>query len=314
MRVTVLASACIVLSAACDQNQSVHTDGEHGDAPIKEQIGEPAFKSRIEAVDDKLELGEQTQELVGDALCKPCTSNAECGTNNYCLVRSDGVRFCGRDCRSAACPTSYSCMRLSSTVSQCVPPQLDCSRVPQDAGAADAGVADAGPRDAAVDASAPDAATTDAGQVPNSTACSAASSWSATWSGFEDEVLRLSNQYRTAGASCGGTPYAAAPALRMNPALRCAARLHSRDMQLRNFFSHTNPDGVTFDKRITAAGYSWRTVGENIAAGYQTPTAVVQGWMQSTGHCQNIMNPAFTEIGVGFYDSYRWTQDFGTAW
>jgi uncharacterized protein YkwD len=198
---------------------------------------------------------------------------------------------------------------LSSTVSQCVPPQADCSRVPRDAGAADAG-ADAS---AASDGGATsDAGAMDAGTVPGSAHCAPAANWSATWSGYEEEVLRLSNQYRASGATCGSASYGPAVALSMNPALRCAARLHSKDMQDRSYFDHTTPEGVTFDQRITASGYDdWRTIGENIAAGQRTPQQVVQAWMQSVGHCQNVMNPNFKEIGVGFYDSYRWTQDFG---
>lgn len=317
MRLRIATTAlCIALLAACEQSES--SDSQGSDAP-EEMIGEPAFKTRAELEVDEQEapeIGQQDQELVGDALCKPCTSNSQCGgANNYCLRRSDGVRFCGQDCRRSACPSSYTCMRVSSTVSQCVPPQLDCSRVPREAGVPDASlpdatVPDAGPADASTPADG--AVPAEAGLVPGTSLCAPVSTYSATWNGYEDEVLRLSNQYRASGASCGGISYASAPALRMSPALRCAARLHSRDMQLRNFFDHTNPDGVTFDQRITATGYLWRTAGENIAAGYRTPAAVVQGWMQSTGHCKNIMNPSFTELGVGFYDQYRWTQSFGT--
>lgn len=192
--------------------------------------------------------------------------------------------------------------------------------VPADAGSApDAAVfADAGSAsDAAVKADAgtpaPDAGApvNGVGAVPNTAQCAAAASWDPAWSAFEDEVLRLTNIQRQAGAVCGGTSYPPAPALSTDPALRCAARLHAKDLQERDYFSHTTPDGVTFDQRITQAGYRWRTLGENIAANYLTPQAVMQGWMQSPGHCQNIMNATFTQLGVGFYDDYSWTQDFG---
>jgi uncharacterized protein YkwD len=98
--------------------------------------------------------------------------------------------------------------------------------------------------------------------------------------------------------------------------LRCAARVHSKDMAEEGFFSHTNNDGATPWDRIKAAGYSFSTAGENIAAGYPNPQAVVEGWLDSPGHCKNIMSPAFTEIGVGYYaggayDHY-WTQAFAT--
>lgn len=283
--------ACAVSLIACQ-------DGGAGAGT--EKLGEPVRMS-IPTFDEESEVASTGQALVAELLCKACTTSADCGgVPNYCLRRSDGVRFCGGDCRSSACPTGYTCTRLSSSVSQCVPPQADCSRVPADAGSVDAG---------APDASTP--APSDAGVVPNTAHCAPAASWDPAWTAFEDEVLRLSNTYRQAGATCGTTSYPPAAPLLANPALRCAARLHSKDMQDRDYFSHTTPDGVTFDQRITQAGYRWRTIGENIAAGYRTPQAVVQGWMQSPGHCQNIMNARFTQLGVGFYDDYQWTQDFG---
>jgi uncharacterized protein YkwD len=57
-------------------------------------------------------------------------------------------------------------------------------------------------------------------------------------------------------------------------------------------------------------GFAWRTVGENIARGQPTPAALVDAWMNSPGHCQNLLNPAFTQLGVGRYGQL-WTQDFG---
>jgi uncharacterized protein YkwD len=89
------------------------------------------------------------------------------------------------------------------------------------------------------------------------------------------------------------------------------------DMGAKNFFSHTGSNGSTFAQRITNAGYTYTAAGENIAAGYSTPTAVVESWMKSTWHCDNLMNPNYKHLGVGYsYASgatYRhyWTQDFG---
>jgi uncharacterized protein YkwD len=302
---------CVLLS--CAAIMSGCQSAQDGADPSAEQIGEAASVPELAPVGEESEIEGTGQSLVAELLCKPCSTSADCGgAPNYCLRRSDGVRFCGGDCRNTSCPTGFSCTRLSFSIYQCVPRQSDCTGAAADAGAApDAGV----PTDAAVAADAggaPDAAlASDAGLVPNSAYCAAAASWNAAWTAFEDEVLRLSNLQRQAGAVCGGTSYPPVPPLATDPALRCAARLHSKDMQDRDYFSHTTPDGVTFDQRITQAGYRWRTLGENIAAGYRTPQAVVQGWMQSTGHCQNIMNGTFTQLGVGFYDDYRWTQDFG---
>ena len=139
-------------------------------------------------------------------------------------------------------------------------------------------------------------------------------------SAFAQRVFDLTNAARAQGRSCGSTFYAAAPALDYNSLLERAAQGHAADMASKNYFSHTSLDGRTFSQRITAAGYAWRTAGENIAAGYATPEAVVQGWLQSPGHCANIMNPAFKEIGVGYsygaassYGHY-WVQDFGAGW
>lgn len=132
----------------------------------------------------------------------------------------------------------------------------------------------------------------------------------------ELEVLRLTNEVRAKGATCGSTAYGPAPALKWNDALAHAARNHSLDMGRRAYFDHTSPEGVKFSERVTLAGYAWRSAGENIAAGYATPQAVVDGWVRSPGHCTNLMNPAFTELGVGaaqvagsLYQTY-WTQDF----
>jgi uncharacterized protein YkwD len=138
---------------------------------------------------------------------------------------------------------------------------------------------------------------------------------------FEDEVRLLVNQRRAQGAVCGGTVYAAAPALAGEQMLHNAAKRHSEDMALRDFLSHVNPDGATLVDRIEAEGYPWWALAENIAAGYTTPQGVVDGWMASAGHCVNIMNPLYTQIGVGYaYEPddanappyvHYWTLNFG---
>jgi uncharacterized protein YkwD len=299
MRYAIPFGAMLLCAVGCAENGS--------DDDLR--LGEPVSETRLEA-DESEGFGQASEAAEGDRLCAPCASNAACGAGNYCLRRSDGVRFCGRDCRATACPTSYTCTTLSSTVRQCVPPQLECSRVAADAGVRDAGVSDAGVSDAGGGAGVPDAAVA-SGEVPNTTYCAVAASWDPLWSGYEAEVLRLSNLRRQAGATCGTTSYPPAAPLTMNPALRCAARLHSKDMADKAYFSHTSQDGTSFSQRITRAGYNWRTVGENIASGYRSPQAVVDGWMLSSGHCRNIMNAAFTQIGVGFSGNYLWTQDFG---
>ena len=115
-------------------------------------------------------------------------------------------------------------------------------------------------------------------------------------------MTRLTNVER-AKAGCG--------ALRTDSRLAAAAQAHSRDMVDRDYFSHTSPDGEGPGDRAAAAGYD-RWSGENIAAGYPTAAAVVQGWMDSAGHRANILNCDSKATGVG-YDPRRnmWTQMFG---
>jgi uncharacterized protein YkwD len=135
---------------------------------------------------------------------------------------------------------------------------------------------------------------------------------------FEAEALRLVNQYRAAGASCGARgSFAPAAALTWNARLGTAAYGHSRDMADNNYFSHDSLDGRSMVDRINATGYTWSTIGENIAAGYNNVQSVVSGWMASDGHCANLMNPRFTEVALACArndaSTYRlyWTQEFG---
>lgn len=109
-------------------------------------------------------------------------------------------------------------------------------------------------------------------------------------------------------------------ALRMNSLLEQSAQGHASDMRARNYFSHTNPEGLNSLDRIRATGYLdqpcqcvWKYVtGENIAAGQQTPESVMRDWMNSQGHRDNILNPAFVEMGIGI-DGDHWVQNFGVV-
>lgn len=105
--------------------------------------------------------------------------------------------------------------------------------------------------------------------------------------------------------------------LQWDSRLYLAATGHAQDMAQQDYFDHTSLDGRTAGTRITQAGYVWSTYGENIAAAYATPVAVVEGWMNSSGHRDNILNSRYCDIGVGYaysaasrYGDY-WTQDFG---
>lgn len=139
--------------------------------------------------------------------------------------------------------------------------------------------------------------------------------WNVNWRTLETQVITEVNKRRAAGATCGGVVKPPAAALTLNTKLRCAARKHSKDMVVNNFFSHTGSNGWTPWQRIQAAGYVYTNAAENIAAGQTTALAVVNGWMASTGHCNNIMNGVLKEIGVAYYPGgtygHYWTQDFG---
>ena len=83
-----------------------------------------------------------------------------------------------------------------------------------------------------------------------------------------------------------------------NSKLFDAAAAHSADMANNNYFSHTGQNGSNFGQRITAAGYAWKAAAENIAAGQSSTQQVMESWLQSPGHCSNIMSKAYTEVAV----------------
>jgi uncharacterized protein YkwD len=123
-------------------------------------------------------------------------------------------------------------------------------------------------------------------------------------------LLQLINNVRQTGCNCGTTAMPAVAALVWNDQLAKAGYDHSADMKTNNYFSHTGLDNSDPGQRITAAGYTWHAYGENIASGYTTEQAVVDGWLNSEGHCKNIMNASFVDMGVGRDGNY-WTQEFG---
>ena len=129
---------------------------------------------------------------------------------------------------------------------------------------------------------------------------------------MRDAILQQINLARTSGRVCGTQIFTAARALAWNDILFSAAAKHSADMATRNYFSHTTPEGVTFIQRLSMEGYSWRAAGENIAAGQGSVASVMQTWLASDGHCQNIMNPAFNEVAVACVEKSATT--YGTYW
>jgi len=129
---------------------------------------------------------------------------------------------------------------------------------------------------------------------------------------FSQTMLAVTNASRVVARSCGAVASAAVPALSWNDNLAQAADVHARDMAGNNFFDHTGSDGLGVPARADAAGYVWRAVGENIAAGQLDAAEVQQGWLDSPGHCENIMNGVFTEVGAACVSDEN--TDFGTYW
>ena len=166
------------------------------------------------------------------------------------------------------------------------------------------------------------AGTTATAPSPPTAAASTPSSAAASTCGlsnFQASALAKVNQYRAAGATCGSHgAFPSTAALSWNALLTQAAEGHSQDMVANDFFAHNSSDGRTFDQRITASGYNWSRVAENIAAGQTSVDEVMAGWMASEGHCVNIMNASLTEIGMvcvagSASNTYRtyWAMDLG---
>ncbi len=118
------------------------------------------------------------------------------------------------------------------------------------------------------------------------------------WQAAGREVLRLTNQARAAARRCGDEPFEPAPPLGWADRLASAAHAHSRALARENRFAHRGSDGSQVSERAGRAGYAWRAIGENIAAGQGSARSVVNAWLASPGHCANIMNPRYSEMGA----------------
>ena len=139
------------------------------------------------------------------------------------------------------------------------------------------------------------------------------------------KYLTAINTFRSQGRSCGTAGYFSdAPALRWNDSLYRASYEHSRDMMQSNSLSHKGSQSTfdwtakaqslsrasSFKDRIENNGYTkWKNIAENIAMGSSTVDQVMDQWISSDGHCANIMNPQFTDVGMAEVNKY-WTQDF----
>jgi uncharacterized protein YkwD len=126
------------------------------------------------------------------------------------------------------------------------------------------------------------------------------------------EMIDLVNAARMEKRRCGGQMQAATHPLVWNDTLASAAQKHARDMAENDFFDHTGSDGSTLVIRVEREEYQWSAVGENVAWGPRSVMDVVQGWLDSPGHCSNIMSSEFTEMGAAFDENGNyWVQVFG---
>ncbi|WET08212.1 MULTISPECIES: CAP domain-containing protein [unclassified Pseudomonas] len=138
------------------------------------------------------------------------------------------------------------------------------------------------------------------------------------WQTEGKQLLNLINAARTQPRQCGPQAFTATTPLSWSDTLASAANSHTRNMANGNFFDHLDHDGRTPGDRAELAGYSAKNIGENIAAGLDTPRKVVDGWLASPGHCANLMNPQFRELGAAYAMDPKsdagiyWTGVFGT--
>ncbi len=134
----------------------------------------------------------------------------------------------------------------------------------------------------------------------------------------EREILARVNAARAAPRRCGVNSYPAVAPVTLSDALSRIAQGHSVTMGARDTLVHQDPDGSTPADRVRRGGYAARLVGENVASGVPTAGGVIAGWLASPGHCANIMDARFQEMGIAFAIAPRsggaiyWTQLFAT--
>ena len=117
-------------------------------------------------------------------------------------------------------------------------------------------------------------------------------------------ALQLVNDVRARGTHCGDELFGPAPPVSLSGTLGDVASGHATDMAQKNYFEHVDPAGQSPADRVRAVGYQEKLVGENIAFGPKSVEEVVQGWLDSPGHCENIMDPRFAEMGIGLAEGH----------
>lgn len=115
---------------------------------------------------------------------------------------------------------------------------------------------------------------------------------------IEEVALKLVNEVRMQGQQCGGSYFEAATLVEWSGLIQRAAVEHSQSMASNNYFGHSGNDNSNPGQRLVENGYIWITYGENIAAGTSSTKETIETLLMSSGHCKNIMNPAFTEMAL----------------
>jgi len=133
-------------------------------------------------------------------------------------------------------------------------------------------------------------------------------------------MFALVNEARSQRQQCGAKSMPPVSPVVYNAEIAKAAQLHAEDMAAKSYFDHDSLDGRSFVDRIEATAYKGSPAGENIASGFPTPQDTLRGWLNSPGHCTNLMDPEFDAMGLGFAEHKDprystavtyWVQDFG---
>lgn len=127
---------------------------------------------------------------------------------------------------------------------------------------------------------------------------------------FRADMLTAVNFVRSKGCRCGNKTMPPVPPITWNGQLEEAAIRHAADMAKHKRFDHVGSDGSEIDTRITATGYKWMQIGENIAWGYNTIAETIAAWIVSPSHCEQMMSNKINEIGAAKNGKY-WVQDYG---
>jgi len=125
-----------------------------------------------------------------------------------------------------------------------------------------------------------------------------------SWGQYEldqKEVLKKINQLRAKGCKCGRKKMKPVHPLVWNETLEKSAYLHAKDMSQKKYFSHFSKNGKDVGDRVDKLGYNWQFIGENIAEGQKSFSEAMVDWIKSKTHCEMLMNPDMTEIGVARY-------------